>query len=297
MILITGGLGYIGSHLAIELLNDHKEIVILDNLSTSDISTLDNIELITHKRLIFYQGCISDTDLLQKIISNHNITAVIHLAAFKSINEGELYPDKYWDNNVIKSKIFFDFIINTNIKNIIFSSTASVYETSDELLTENSLINPVSVYGKTKLEIEKYLEQLHSYGLINVTILRYFNPIGVHSSGLLKDTGLDNLYPNIQKALKAGVKFNVYGNDYSTPDGTAIRDYINIIDLVKYHILFLNSTGFQIFNVGTGVGKSVLEILKEFPEVQYQIKSRRSGDVPKLVCSIDKLRLWELEQH
>lgn len=292
MILVTGGLGYIGSHLVVKLLNSHYDVIILDNLSNSSIEVLDHIETITHKIPIFYKGCISDEDILQKIIENHKITNIIHLAGFKSVKESELYPEKYWDNNVNKSKIFLDFMYNSGIKNIIFSSTATVYEPSDSALTEDCPTNPISVYGKTKLEIEQYLKTLYSTALVNITILRYFNPIGEHSSGLLVDTGSDNLYPNIKKALNEDTTFSIYGFDYDTPDGTPIRDYIDIENLVKYHILFLNFKGFDIFNIGTGVGKSVFEVVKEFPGLKYRYKPRREGDAPILVCSIDKLNRY-----
>lgn len=289
MILVTGGLGYIGSHLVVKLLELNYDVVVLDNLSNSSLDVLNHIDSITHKTPIFYRGCISETNLLNTILSNHNITHIIHLAGFKSVNEGETNPAKYWDNNVNRSKIFIDFMFDNGVKNFIFSSTATVYEPSNKPLTECSPTKPISVYGKTKLAIEHYLMDRYFNGKNNVTILRYFNPIGEHNSGLLSDTGLDNLYPNVKRALQLNKEFFIYGNDYNTPDGTAIRDYINISDLIKYHILFLESTGFEIYNIGTGIGKSVLEIIAQFPGLMYSYKPKRPGDTAVLVCSIDKL--------
>jgi UDP-glucose 4-epimerase len=297
MILLTGGLGYIGSHLAVELLNDNHSIVILDDLSRSTITTLDHITTLTDKHPIFYQGCISDTVMLTEIFETYPITKVVHLAGYKSVKESEKYPERYWDNNVNKSITFLDYIQKYPISTIIFSSSATVYAPSDLPLTEISPTGPMSTYGATKLFVEQILQKISQQKPdLNITILRYFNPIGQHPSGLLQDTGADNLYPNIKKALETNSALSVYGDDYPTPDGTCIRDYIGISELTKYHKLFLtNSTpGCEIYNVGTGVGQSVLEIISQFSTLIYEFKPRRSGDSARLVCNVTKLRDKEI---
>lgn len=293
MILVTGGLGYIGSHLVVDLLQDNQEVVILDNLSRSDITVLDNIQTITNKQPIFYNGCISNVSILQEILDNHDITHLMHLAGFKSVKEGEKYPELYWDNNVNKSITLFEYLVDRGLKNIIFSSSATVYAPSDEPLTEDSPTGPIPTYGSTKLFVEQILRKISEQNSrLKITILRYFNPIGQHQSGLLQDNGADNLYPNIKRALETNSALSVYGSDYPTKDGTCVRDYIDISDLTKYHKFFLtNSTpGCEVYNVGTGVGRSVLEIISEFSTLIYEFKDRRSGDVASLVCSVDKLK-------
>ena len=293
-ILLTGGLGYIGSHLAVSLLEQNHEVVILDNLSRSDISVFDNIQsLVPHNTSItLYTGSIDNTQLLETITTNHKITHVIHLAGYKSVSESIKYPELYFDNNVNKSVVLLEYLVKNGINNFIFSSSATVYAPSDELLDETSKTEPVSTYGLTKLMFENVLRtQSKNNPLFNATILRYFNPIGEHPSGLLKDTGKDNLYPAIKTALENNTAINVYGNDYPTPDGTCIRDFINIQELVDTHILFLteNNCGCEIYNVGTGKGRSVLDIIAEFPTLEYKIKPRRNGDAPSLVCSNNKI--------
>jgi UDP-glucose 4-epimerase len=293
MILVTGGLGYIGSHLVVDLLNNNHEVVILDNLSRSKIETLDHIATITGKSPYFFAGCISDVTLLKTILSLYPITAVVHLAGYKSIKESAKYPELYFDNNVNKSVTFLEYIVEHGVKNIIFSSSATVYAPSDEPLTELSPTGPMSTYGATKLFVEQILQKISQQNPdLNITILRYFNPIGQHPSGLLQDSGADNLYPNIKKALETNSALSVYGDDYPTPDGTCIRDYIGISELTKYHKLVLtNSTpGCEIYNIGTGVGQSVLEIISQFSTLIYEFKPRRNGDSARLVCSIDKIR-------
>ncbi len=293
MILVTGGLGYIGSHLVVDLLNEGKEVVILDNLSRSNITTLDHIVTITGKSPYFFTGCISDVSLLKTILGLYSITEVVHLAGYKSIKESAKYPELYFDNNVNKSVTFLEYIVEHGVKNIIFSSSATVYAPSDEPLTELSPIGPMSTYGATKLLVEQILQKISQQNPdLKVTILRYFNPIGQHSSGLLRDSGADNLYPNIKKALETNSALSVYGSDYPTPDGTCVRDYIDISDLTKYHKLFLENSvpGCEIYNIGTGVGTSVLEIISQFSNLIYEFKDRRSGDAASLVCSIDKLK-------
>lgn len=291
MILVAGGCGYIGSHVVVELLNLNYDVIILDNLSTSNISAINNIGKITGKVPIFFKGCISDVTVLDEIFDNYAITNVIHLAGYKSVAESNIDPEKYLSNNIDNSIMFLDHLKRKGIKNIIFSSSATVYAASDSPLKETDPLNPISIYGKTKLVIEQYLQRMydndHSF---NITILRYFNPYGRHYSNLLIDTGQDNVYPNIENAIENATKFYIYGNDYPTPDGTAIRDYINVQDLAQYHVKFLYCPGFNICNIGTGVGKSVMQIVKEFPQLKYAVVERRIGDVPKLVCSIEKLK-------
>jgi UDP-glucose 4-epimerase len=298
MILVTGGLGYIGSHLIVDLLNDGYKVVILDNLSRSNISILDHITVLTGKSPVFYQGCISDVTLLKTIIDNYPITHLIHLAGFKSVKESEKYPALYFDNNVNKSIALIEFLVNAGLKNIIFSSTATVYAPSDEPLTEDSPLGPISTYGSTKLFVEQVLENLsHQNPELSVTILRYFNPFGQHPSGLLLDNGADNIYPNIKKALDTNSTFYIYGDDYPTPDGTCVRDYIQIKDLTKYHKLFLNNvkSGYEIYNIGTGIGTSVLDIVSTFSTLVYEIIHRRLGDAPISVCSVSKIRDKEIQ--
>lgn len=293
MILVTGGLGYIGSHLVVDLINDNQEVVILDNLSRSSIDVLENIKTLTEIQPLFYQGCISDVKILNKIMDNHPITHLIHLAGYKSVSESKRYPEMYFDNNVNKSIILFEELINKGLKNIIFSSSATVYAASDTLLTEESVTGPISTYGSSKLFVEMVLKKMFEMdSSLNISILRYFNPIGQHPSGLLQDTAPDNLYPNIKKALENNTELLIYGNDYQTPDGTCVRDFISIDELTKYHKVFLNKQGFDIFNVGTGIGRSVLQIIKEFPTLQYKFTDRRPGDSAQLVCSVEKLHQY-----
>lgn len=289
MVLVTGGLGYIGSHLVTELLNDNQAVVILDDLSRSNIQTLDSIKLLTNKTPIFYNGCISDIKILDQIFTTYPITKVVHLAGYKSVKESKTNPERYWDNNVIKSITFLEHIMKYSISSIIFSSSATVYAPDNNPLTETSPTNPQSTYGATKLFIEQILEKIT---IPHITILRYFNPIGEHPSGLLKDTGADNLYPNIKKALETNSTFHIYGSDYPTKDGTAIRDYIPIQDLTKYHKFFLTNPipGYNIYNIGTGIGKSVLDIVSEFSNLTYTLNPKRPGDTPISVCDITKLK-------
>ncbi len=183
-------------------------------------------------------------------------------------------------------------MINAGLKNIIFSSSATVYAPSDQPLTENSPTGPLSTYGSTKLFVEDVLKNISIQKPdLNITILRYFNPIGQHPSGLLFDNGADNIYPNIKKALETNSTFFVYGDDYPTPDGTCIRDYIQIAELTKYHKIFLTNSipGYEIYNIGTGVGKSVLDVISEFSNLVYEIKPKRTGDPSILLCDVSKI--------
>ena len=320
-ILLTGGLGFIGSHTCVELLNNNYEIIIIDNLSNSSIDVIDKIVKITNKNIYFYQGNIGDKTLLNKIFNEHNIDTVIHFAAHKSVDESVKYPLKYYDNNIIELINLLTIMIKYKIKKIIFSSSATVYGDPISLpLTENSKLNPINPYGRTKLMSEQILQDVSkAYGM-KVIILRYFNPVGAHKSGLLGENPNgtpNNLFPYILQVI-AGKKdcLNIFGKDYDTTDGTAIRDYIHVMDLAKAHVKSLENlnsldgldglvdsndvNNIRIYNLGTGKGYSVLDVVNMFNKVllsynnkdnksiKYEFTERREGDASEIYtdCSL-----------
>ena len=295
IILVTGGAGYIGSHTCVELLNQNYDVVVLDNLSNSKIESLNRIKRITNKDLKFYQGDILDSNILDKIFKENDIYAVIHFAGLKAVGESTVIPLKYYDNNISGTVNLLESMKKNNVKNIIFSSSATVYGDQEiQPIKESAkLQEPTNPYGKTKLFIEYILKDLYkSDNSWNIVILRYFNPIGAHESGLMGEdpNGIpNNLMPYItQVAIGKRDHLNVFGNDYDTLDGTGVRDYIHVVDLARGHVCALEqikkNRGLDIYNLGTGQGYSVLQIVKAFEEannikIPYVIAPRRSGDI------------------
>ena len=294
-ILVTGGTGYIGSHTTVELVNAGYKVIVLDNLSNSSTLPLDRIETITGKRPAFIKADIRDTRLLDEIFSEHSIDTVIHFAGLKSVSESVYKPLEYYDNNVNGSLKLFTSMQKHNIKTVIFSSSATVYGDPVNLPLNEGMATglPTSPYGMSKLMIENILGDLYtSDPTWRIARLRYFNPIGAHSSGLIGENprGVpNNLMPFItQTAIGKLQELKVFGGDYATPDGSAIRDYIHVVDLAKGHLAALRKCreepGIYTVNLGTGHGYSVLEMVSTFERVNgvkvpYQITSRRAGDV------------------
>ncbi len=302
-ILVTGGLGYIGSHTVVGLVEAGFDVVILDNLSNAEKITLDRISQITHHTPIFFEGDIRDTELLSNICLKYpDIKAVIHFAGLKAVGESVAHPLKYYDNNVVGSIRLIEVMQKHHIKNIIFSSSATVYAPQKEVaLREDDSKQPSNPYGQTKWMIENILkDQYGSDPTWRISILRYFNPVGAHASALIGENprGVpNNLFPYIAQTA-SGIRpyLNVFGGDYPTPDGTAVRDYIHIDDLVKGHIAALKYSmdheGYHAFNLGTGKGTSVLEAIKVFEKtnevkIPYEVVARREGDIATCFANAD----------
>ncbi len=300
-ILVTGGTGYIGSHTCVELLNNGYEVIVLDNFSNSKIDVLDKINKITGKSVKFYEGNMIDRDILEKIFTENDIDAVIDFAAYKAVGESVKKPVEYYTNNVSTVLVLLDVMNKHNCKNIVFSSSATVYGTSDVVpITEEcktgGTTNP---YGTSKLFVEQILKDLYKAdNEWNIVILRYFNPIGAHESGLIGEepNGIPaNLMPYISKVASGKLEcLSVFGNDYDTKDGTGVRDYIHVVDLARGHIKAIEKIsrdkGLFIYNLGTGVGYSVLDIINAFEKangikINYKIAPRREGDIA--ICYSD----------
>ena len=293
-ILVTGGTGYIGSHTVVKLLKASYEVVILDNLSNSKISVIDRIEKITNKRPLFIEGDIRDGLLLGQIMREHSFDSVMHFAGLKAVAESEKEPLRYFDNNVVGSIKLFEAMQKANIKKIVFSSSATVYgDPGIVQYREDTPLKPINIYGQTKMMIEDILRGLKKTDTSwSIAILRYFNPVGAHQSGLIGEDPKgtpNNLMPYIaQVAMGLREKLFIFGNDYPTSDGTGLRDYIHVEDLVEGHIAALNKIDVALdlitVNLGTGKPLSVLELIKVFAEVSnkkipYEITSRRLGDL------------------
>ena len=309
-IIVTGGCGYIGSHTVIELIENNYEVVILDDFSNSSEETLNRIEKITGKKPSFINIDLKDAYKTNEVFNAHkDAKAVIHFAAHKAVGESVNNPLKYYQNNLYSLLNTLSSQIQSGINNFIFSSSATVYGTPNELpITEaNETQRPFSSYGNTKKVAEEILEDLiHSKDTFSAISLRYFNPIGAHESGLIGElpSGTpNNLMPYItQTAAGIREKLMVYGNDYPTKDGTPIRDYIHVVDLAKAHVIAVKrlidkkqETAFETFNLGTGNGFSVLDVIHTFESVtnsklNYEIVGRREGDVPELYASTDLAR-------
>lgn len=301
MILVTGGLGYIGSHTVVELLDNNYDVVIIDNLSNSKIETLDKLKKITGKDILFYQGDVCDKELLRKIFKDNKIDGVIHFAGYKAVGESVSKPLKYYRNNIDSTLSLLEVMEEYNCLNIIFSSSATVYGKPNSLpIYEDFPLSTTNPYGSTKLFIEYILKDLYtSNNDWNITILRYFNPIGAHKSGLIGEDPKDipnNLMPYIVKVATGELPvLNIFGDDYDTIDGTGVRDYIHVVDLAHGHVLALNNknTGVKIYNLGTGKGTSVLELVNAFEKVNNikinkKIAPRRPGDIDACFASCDK---------
>lgn len=295
-ILVTGGAGYIGSHTCVELLNEGFEVVVIDNFSNSKSSSLDAIKKITGKDFKFYEIDYLDKDALSKVFEENKIDAVINFAGFKAVGESVQKPIEYYTNNISGALNLLDVMRKHNVKKFVFSSSATVYGNPEKIpLTEDCKIGgTTNPYGTSKLFIEQILKDIYaSDNSWDIIILRYFNPVGAHESGLIGEDpkGIpNNLMPYIAKvATKELKELSVFGNDYNTPDGTGVRDYIHVVDLAKGHVLALNKLekegkGLFIYNLGTGTGYSVLDLVHAYEKannvkVPYKIAPRRDGDI------------------
>jgi UDP-glucose 4-epimerase len=293
-ILVTGGAGYIGTHTVVELLNAGQEVIIVDNLSNSSVEALARVHTITGKNVTFYQGDILNKALLQKVFADHSIESVIHFAGLKAVGESVKKPLKYYENNVTGTIILCQVMAENNVKNLVFSSSATVYGDPASLpIKEDFPTGATNPYGQSKLMVEYILADLHnSDNSWNIARLRYFNPVGAHESGLIGEDPNDipnNLMPFIaQVAVGKREKLSVFGDDYNTPDGTGVRDYIHVVDLAVGHLQALKKLqtkpGLVTYNLGTGIGYSVLDMVKAFEKacgktIAYQISPRRPGDI------------------
>ena len=303
-ILVTGGAGYIGSHTVIELLNAGYEVVVLDNLVNSSKESLKRVEEITGKKVTFYEGDIADRELLKKMFEAENIDSFIHFAGLKAVGESVSKPLEYYSNNISGSLVLFDEMRNHNVKNIIFSSSATVYgDPAFVPITEECPMGEITnPYGRTKAMLEQILTDIQKADPEwNVILLRYFNPIGAHKSGKIGENpnGIpNNLMPYITQVAVGKLKcLGVFGDDYDTPDGTCIRDYIHVCDLADGHVKAVEklkcNPGIEIYNLGTGKGSSVLDVVKTFEKasgvnIPYEMKPRRAGDVPVNYCDATK---------
>jgi len=296
MILLTGGTGYIGSHTAVELLSAGHLVHIIDNLCNSKLSILDRIEKISGKRPGFSNIDIRDRTALQKLFSENRFNAVVHFAGLKAVGESVSKPLDYYDNNVAGSLTLFECMVEAGLKNLVFSSSATVYgDPASVPINEDFPLSATNPYGRTKLIIEEMLRDIaRSDSQWRMALLRYFNPVGAHKSGLLGEdpNGIpNNLMPYIaQVAAGKRRELPVYGSDYPTPDGTGIRDYIHVVDLARGHLAAIdkiqNTSGVTTVNLGTGRGYSVLEMINAFAtasgrEIPYKIVDRRAGDIAK----------------
>ena len=304
-ILITGGAGYIGSHTTVELLNAGFDVVLADDFSNSSPAVLERLEKITGKKFPFYQGSILDTDFLDKVFTNEDIELVIHFAAFKAVGESVQKPLKYYKNNINGTITLLEKMKEYDVKNIVFSSSATVYGTNNPSpMTEDMPTSAINPYGYTKLMMEQILtDTANANPDMSVVLLRYFNPIGAHESGRIGEdpNGIpNNLMPYITQVAAGRIKcLGVFGNDYPTHDGTGVRDYIHVVDLAKGHVKAIEYSaehkGTEIFNLGTGVGYSVLDIVKAFEkansiEIPYVIKPRRAGDIAECFADATKAK-------
>jgi UDP-glucose 4-epimerase len=302
-ILVTGGMGYIGSHTCVELLNAGHQVVILDNLVNSDRSVKDRIEQITGKPVAFVEADIRDRAAVEAAFAAHPVDAVIHFAGLKAVGESVEQPLRYYDNNVCGSIVLFQTMEKFGVKMLVFSSSATVYgDPASVPITEDFPLSATNPYGRSKLMIEEILRDVaRADPAWRIALLRYFNPVGAHESGLIGEnpSGIpNNLVPYIaQVAAGQREKLSVYGNDYPTPDGTGVRDYIHVVDLALGHVKTLDklatTRGVVTYNLGTGRGNSVLEMVRAFEQasgktIPYQIVARRPGDIAS--CYADPSR-------
>ena len=305
-ILVTGGTGYIGSHTSIELLNRGEEIVIVDNLSNSKIEMCDKIKEITGKDFKFYKVDLLDKENLRKVFEENDINEVIHFAGLKAVGESCQKPIEYYHNNITGTLILLELMKEFNCKKIVFSSSATVYGNPKTVpIKEDFPLSTTNPYGSTKLMIEQILTDVQkSDNDWSVILLRYFNPIGAHESGKIGENpnGIpNNLMPYINYVACGKLDhLNVFGNDYNTPDGTGVRDYIHVVDLAIGHLKAIdkvrNSKGVMAYNLGTGIGYSVLDIVKAFEKandikIKYEIAPRRAGDIA--ICYADPTKAKE----
>ena len=313
-ILVTGGAGFIGSHTCVELLEAGYEVVVVDNLYNASRKSMDRIEQITGKKPTFYEADILDREALNKIFEKEQIDSVIHFAGLKAVGESVAKPIEYYYNNIAGTLVLCDVMRKHNVKNIVFSSSATVYGDPafipiTEECPKGKITNP---YGQTKGMLEQVLEDIHvSDPEWNVILLRYFNPIGAHKSGLIGEDpkGIpNNLVPYVSQVAIGKLKcLGVFGDDYDTPDGTGVRDYIHVVDLAKGHVAAIKKLeekkGVLIYNLGTGKGYSVLDVVHAFEKacgkkIPYEVKPRRPGDIATCYADPAKAKAelgWEAE--
>ncbi len=313
-ILVTGGAGFIGSHTLVELHNSGYDFVVVDNFANSNIDSLRRVEQIIGRQIPFYELDIRDADALSKVMEAHKIDACIHFAGLKIVGESLEKPLEYYANNMAGTFVLLEQLGKHGCKNLVFSSSATVYGDTERIpITEEcpkgECTNP---YGRTKSMLEEVLKDVQNADKQwNIVLLRYFNPIGAHKSGLIGENpkGVpNNLMPYVvQVAAGEREMLNVFGNDYNTPDGTGVRDYIHVVDLAKGHIAALKAIwqncGLKLYNLGTGKGYSVLEVIKTFErvngvDVPYRIAPRRAGDIVVSYCNPQKVKEelgWEAE--
>lgn len=304
-ILVTGGAGYIGSHTVVELLNNDKEVVIVDNFSNSQAAALDRIRELSNKDFTFYELDLADKEGLRKVFQENDIDATIHFAAYKAVGESVGLPLKYYDNNLISTITLLEVMKEFDVKKFVFSSSATVYGMNNEApFTEDLPTSATNPYGQTKVFIEQILKDLafadKDWSIIS---LRYFNPIGAHPSGRIGEDPNDqpnNLMPYItQVAVGKLDQLSIFGDDYETHDGTGVRDYIHVLDLARGHLsavdYILEHKGIEAVNLGTGEGYSVLDVVHAFEnandlEIPYEIVEHRPGDIAVGYASVDKAK-------
>ena len=309
-ILVTGGCGYIGSHTVLELLNKGYDVVVVDNFSNSSFESIRRVQKITGREVTFYEADIRDVEAMEKVFQSHTFDAVIHFAAFKAVGESCKLPLKYYENNISGTVSLLKIMEKYNVKKIIFSSSATVYGDPQYLpLDENSPLSTTNPYGSTKLMMEMIMQDLYKADKEwNIILLRYFNPVGAHESGCIGEDpkGIpNNLMPFVAQVATGKLAcINVFGNDYDTPDGTGVRDYIHVVDLANGHIAAIercNEAGVHIYNLGTGIGYSVMDMIKAFEKacgkaLPYKICDRRPGDIAACYAAPDKAKKelgWE----
>lgn len=305
-VLVTGGAGYIGSHTVVQLLEDNREVVIVDDLSNSSPKVIDRIEAITGKRPKFYEVNILDEEKMEEIFKENKIDSVIHFAGFKAVGESVAKPLSYYTNNLTTTLIVLNLMKKYGVRNFVFSSSATVYGDPHTCpILETFPLSATNPYGRTKLMIEEMLVDICKADKeLNVALLRYFNPVGAHESGTIGEepNGIpNNLMPYITKVAVGKLeKLSVFGDDYNTPDGTGVRDYIHVVDLANGHLKALakleTNSGLVIYNLGTGKGYSVLDMVKAFSkacgkDIPYVIAPRRPGDVA--MCYADATKAKE----
>ncbi len=304
-ILVTGGAGYIGSHTCVQLLEAGYDVVVIDNLCNSCDESLKRVEKITGKKIKFYKSDVADKSTLEKIFNENKIDAVIHFAGLKAVGESVQIPLKYYSNNIGSTLVLCQVMANNNVKKLVFSSSATVYGNPKSVpITEDFELSCTNPYGRTKLMIEEILRDLYvSDNQWDIAILRYFNPVGAHDSGLIGEdpAGIpNNLLPYVAQVAVGKREFvHVFGNDYNTPDGTGVRDYIHVLDLADGHLKALekisNKVGVVEYNLGTGNGYSVLDMIKAFgkacgKELPYKIEARRPGDIDVCYANPEKAK-------
>ncbi|SQD80141.1 UDP-glucose 4-epimerase GalE [Moritella yayanosii] len=301
-ILVTGGAGYIGSHTVLELLNSNQDVVVIDNLCNSSEESLSRVKTITGKAVKFYCGDVLDSEVLTRIFTEHDINAVIHFAGLKAVGESNQIPLTYYRNNIAATINILEVMSAHNVKNFVFSSSATVYgDPASVPIDESFPTSATNPYGRSKLMVEEILADLYkSDNSWNIARLRYFNPVGAHDSGLIGEDPNDipnNLMPYISQVAVGKLKtLSVFGDDYATVDGTGVRDYIHVVDLAVGHLKALDklmtNPGLVTYNLGTGQGYSVLQMVKAFEQasgktIAYQISPRRAGDIAQCYAATD----------